>query len=185
MWLVFLFFILFLFGIIFLKIKIIIFKVYIDKKTIDYKILIKIYLWRVIPFLILNLNKNSVSFFGIKIRNNQIINNKIIKKLKKKIFSQKLNIKDQIRILKKANLKIEESNFILKIGAPDILFTNILVVLISSVIPIALKYKNEDIQKIRYKILPEFNKLKIDFSGKITICLDSVVLKNKKGLYLF
>jgi hypothetical protein len=27
--------------------------------------------------------------------------------------------------------------------------------------------------------------LKIDFSGKITICLDSVVLKNKKGLYLF
>ena len=156
MWLVFLLVILLLIGIFFSDVEVNLQKINILEKNYNFKIIISLKLFGILKILFIKLDK-----LGIKILNKKIkINKKNIKKIDKKSFD----------LLKDMNLKLTKVNFNIKVGLIDITLTNISIILLSSFIPFLLKGRIKR-KKIKYQILPEYNKFYLYFNGNFAISI--------------
>ena len=156
MWLVFLLFI-FLLGIVFSNIEINLCNIYLLEKNYNFKISISLKLFGIFKILFVDLDR-----FGIKFFNKKIFFNKsnLLKKIDKETF----------KLLENLNIKLKKVNFVLKVGLIDIGLTNIAVVIFSTIFPIYINNRIER-KKVKYKILPEYNKLYIDFKGKFIVSM--------------
>ena len=173
MWLVFLFFI--LIGIIFSELKITLLEV-----SKNFKVKVSLNFFKIIPVFIIFLRKEGIYFCGKNISYKKFIKNEKVDELKKNIkeiildrVRLKNKVNEQIEILKLVSLKINKINFTLKIGLKDIFLTNEVIVLFSTIIPIYLRNINN--KKIKYRILPDFNKFKFEFKGKISVSIRFLV----------
>ena len=152
MWLVFLFFVLILLGIIFSNINITLRKIDISLKEFDFNIEVSFLLFKFLKIINIKLNKNWFIIFGKKIR---------IDKLKK----DKLSLKEVLKMITELEAKLCEVNFNLKVGGGSMTLTILLVVIISTLTTIVLE-KNK-LKKSNYQILPEFNKFEFLFNGEL------------------
>lgn len=155
MWLVFLLLIL-LIGLFFANVEVDLQSINVTEKNYNFKIIISLKLFGILKILFVKLDR-----FGIKIFNKKIdINKKNIKKIDEKNF----------KLLKDMDIKLEKVNFIAKAGLLDISLTNILVVLISSFIPFLLNGRIKR-KKLKYQVLPEYNKICLYFKGNFAISI--------------
>lgn len=159
MWLVFLFLLLILLGIIFSSINITLKRIEISLKDFDFNIEISFWLFKFIKVINIKLDKSWLTVVGKKIR---------IDKLRK----DKLSFKKLLKFIKDLDFNLSEVDFNLNIGSANATLTILLVVVISTLTTIVLE-KNK-LKKSNYKILPEFNKFEVLFKGKIKFKLRTI-----------
>ena len=161
MWLVFLFSILIL-GIIYSSLEAKIYSINILEKDYNFKVIISFKLFGILKIFSFRLDKIGIHFFSKKI-------------VYKKVDKEKIDFE----LFKQINLKLKKSYFTLRVGIEDVFLTNIVLVLLSSLIPV---YAKEEIKKnnLKYKILPEYNKICLRLDGKINL---SVKVFNLIKLY--
>ena len=157
MWLVFFVVCVFM-GILLSSIELELVNIDVTEKKCDFKwnILLKIFYFLKIKIFVLD--KYGIKFFNKTFLYKNLILNKSTFKLNNEI----------IDLIKKLNIKINKSEFEIYVGLIDITPTNIAVVMFSSIMPCLLKKNNK---KIKYKILPEYNRLHFKFNGKISISI--------------
>ncbi|MCI8310057.1 MAG: DUF2953 domain-containing protein [Clostridia bacterium] len=183
MWLVFVFFIFVIIGLLLSNINLVIRKIIFDEKHHEFNIDINFLFFKIIRIFSIHFDMNGVYFLNKKISYKKIITSEKFKTLKLDV--KKTEVNEFIQILKELKIKINKAKFSLKIGAEDIFLTSLLVVIISSFISILfrIKFIEFNLKNINYHILPEFNKFKIQFDGNITISLSvfliiKIILKN-------
>ena len=153
MWLVFLIFLLFI-GFIFSSIEISLNEIVVTEEKQDFKIIIYFKLFSILKIFFLKLDR-----YGIKIFNKNIpITREKLKSIDKGSF-------DLLRYL---DIKLESVNFVLKVGVIDINLTNIAIVVVSTLFPILIRNRIKN-KNLKYEILPEYDKLKFHFNGKISV----------------
>ena len=172
MWLVFLLIILIL-GIIFSKIEINLNELYFNEKSYNFKITVALKLFFIIKVISIKLDKNKILLLGKKLK----INKFKIRKIDKKVFD----------LIKSFKIKIRKIDFVCKIGAISISLTNFFVVLFSTLFPIFVKNRVKR-ENFKFKVLPEYNKLLLNFSGNFIISIKLLTLikihfKNIKSKY--
>lgn len=160
MWLVFLLLIL-LIGLIFASLEINLNKIDISKDNYNFKIVISLKLFGFFKILFFKLDR-----FGLKIFNKKInVSRYNLKKIDKKSFN----------LLKDLDIKLKKVNFSLKIGLVDITLTNFSVILFSSFIPYFVRNRIKN-KKIKYQVLPEYNKFYLYFKGNFAVSIKILTL---------
>ena len=155
MWLVFLFVLLFI-GIIFSKLEINLSKIYFYEKDYNFNITLTLKLFFIIKAISIKLDKNKILLLGKRLN----INKYKIRKIDKKIFD----------LIKDFKIKIKKIDFTCKIGVIDIGLTNFIVILFSTLFPIFVKDRVKR-KNFKFEVLPEYNKLLLDFQGKFIISI--------------
>ncbi len=153
MWLVFLISLLFI-GFIFSSIEISLNEIVVTEEKQDFKIIIYFKLFSILKIFFLKLDR-----YGIKIFNKNIpITREKLKSIDKGSFD----------LLRDLDIKLESVNFVLKVGVIDINLTNIAIVVVSTLFPILIRNRIKN-KNLKYEILPEYDKLKFHFNGKISV----------------
>ena len=135
---------------------------YINKES---KILLKIYILKIIKIAEINLKKINL--------NNEKFKNKIQSQIKQEKFN--LNA---INFLKNNNYILEKMNLKMIIGTEDAAITAIGVGIIASLISIFLHNKINDLNKQKYVVLPIYenkNIVKIEFDGIFTFKIANII----------
>ena len=155
MWLVFLISLLFI-GFIFSSIEISLNEIVVTEEKQYFKIIIYFKLFSILKIFFLKLDR-----YGIKIFNKNIpITREKLKSIDKGSFD----------LLRDLDIKLESVNFVLKVGVIDINLTNIAIVVASTLFPILIRNRIKNKNKnLKYEILPEYDKLKFHFNGKISV----------------
>lgn len=161
-------------GIIFSEIKIDIKKIELNISKANFDIKIGIYLFGFLKVFGIRCDKNGIKFLG-----KNFSYKKLFKLSFKEIILKNLKKKD-IKIAEELKFKINLAKFTIRVGVKDMFVTVFLVTLISSLIAIFIKDKIQkaNINKINYKILPEFNKLEFYYEGNINISIKTINIKN-------
>jgi hypothetical protein len=169
MWLVFCFIGFIILGIIFSKIEITLKNIVLNQTKQDFLIELKILFFGFIKICTVNFKNNEFIIYGKRISYKQILSSKEFKRLK--LDFKKTNFNEVINNFKKLKPKISIVKFLLKIGFGEMFLTQIFIVIISTILPLLTRLKIFEInfKKIDYRILPEFNKLGLEFSGKLNI----------------
>jgi len=169
MWLVFLFLILIVLQILFLRVNIVLKNIVINKNSKDFKIDIDFMLFGIIRIFCVHLNKYGVKFLNKKFKYENFISKEKIEHLKLDI--EKLDFKQPLKVIKDMKIKISTAKFSLKLGLGEIFLTNIFVVIVSSLISglCAIIGVKANLKNIDYKILPEFNKMNLEFKGNFIL----------------
>lgn len=169
MWLVFLFLILILLGIVFFRIEIVLKKIVLNKNTQDFKLNINFMFFGFIKVFCVHLDKEGIKFFNKKILYENLMSKEKFEHLKLDI--EKVGFKETLQIIKELKLKINTAKFSLRLGLGEIFLTNILVVIVSSLISVLYGIKGIEVKlkNINYKVLPDFNKVSLLFEGRFCL----------------
>ena len=135
---------------------------YINKES---KILLKIYILKIIKIAEINLKK-------INLKNEKFKN-----KIQSQIKQEKFNL-NAINFLKNNNYILEKMNLKMIIGTEDAAITAIGVGIIASLISIFLHNKINDLNKQKYVVLPIYenkNIVKIEFDGIFTFKIANII----------
>ena len=153
MWLVFLLFILIL-GIYLSKVEIAFkeIKIQINKST-KFKIKCNLKFFGILKIFSITFNEAGIKIFNKIISYEKIPFKEEINKFKFDI--EEFDISRIINEIKKVNARIDKAKFALKIGADNILVTNIIIVFVSTIIALFFRHKtlNFNSKNINYKIL--------------------------------
>lgn len=134
----------------------------------NYKIIIKIKAFGLIPILKKVYDKNKIDGINKKLDISKKIKkvdiNKVIESLKE---DGKLN-KDLLKIIIKDIFEIIKINFKIELGTENAAVTALIIGILSTLISVALRKKITNIDLQRYKIIPKYcnhNLINIDISG--------------------
>ena len=140
--------------VIFSSIEISLNEIVVTEEKQDFKIIIYFKLFSILKIFFLKLDR-----YGIKIFNKNIpITREKLKSIDKGSFD----------LLRDLDIKLESVNFVLKVGVIDINLTNIAIVVVSTLFPILIRNRIKN-KNLKYEILPEYDKLKFHFNGKISV----------------
>ena len=160
MWLVFLL-VIFILGIIFSKIEINLNELYFNEKSYNFKITVALRMFYFIKIISIKLDKNRILLFN--------------KRLKIKKFNVRKIDKKLLELIKSFKIKIRKIDFVCKIGVISISLTNFFVILFSTLFPIFVKDRIKR-ENFSFKVLPEYNKLLLDFKGDFIISIKLLTL---------
>lgn len=183
MWLVFIFII--ILGIITIRIRVNIIKIVVNGNEINFKVKVDIMIFGLIKICSIYFFKDYFKIFHKKLFYMDFIDKSRLKRLKEDARNIKISkIKNWISLIE---LKMIKVKFNLKIGFEDIFISNFLVVILSIFIAISLSnnVNKKNQKKVKYQILPEFNKNEFNYNGNIIFVfkLKNVILiyyKNRK-----
>lgn len=163
MWIVFLLFILII-GILSSTIEANLYKLELTEKKFDLKVVMFFKLFGIIKIARVNFNESE-----IQILNKKITYKEIIEKLKREDIKIKKIDFNLVKIFfESININWKKIYFTLKIGLVEMAFTNIVVILFSSLFPFLIKSKTNN-KNFKYEVLPDYNNFCIKFNGRIAI----------------
>lgn len=173
----------FILGIVFLKVKISANNLDLEVirtniKRAEYKVVVGLYFLGFIKIGTIKICNGIISFWFFKIGVDKILN--IVKPKVKKIPRKKL-----INDFCKMKVKLEDLNLNIKFGTDDVIITSILIAIISGIIATTIQEYIEKFNKEKYKwkILPDFDErlfIKLNASLKLSYSpILSRIIKNE------
>ena len=175
-------------GILFIKIKVSAKKidiVFIRKniKTANYDINIGVYFLGFIKICNISIKNGYVKFLFIKKSIDEINNSKVfLKNIKLKFI--KTSPKKMLENFKKIRFKLENLNLDLEVGTESVLFTSVLIGLLSTIISSSMQSYIEKFNKEKYKwkILPNFEeRVLLNLNASLNLSYSpvlNIILKN-------
>lgn len=149
MWLVFLFLI-FIFVIAFSKAEINLYSINIHEKKINFRADLKLKIFGLLKIVLVRFSDKETRVLRVISRN-----------------SIKAVNKDDFEFIKKLNIQIDKILFDMKIGLIDVSFTNVAIIIFSTIFPKIIKNMVK-MENVKYKVFPKYDQLCLEVKGKIS-----------------